>query len=67
MYFVIQITRDKSGLAKALYDYPDIISARSAYHSFLASALINADVVYALAEIIDESGNVYEAEVKEGE
>lgn len=69
MYYLIEKATTTQGTAKAITDKSDLTSATMALHQVMASAMANADVINALAMIIDDTGAVQRHEywVRNGE
>lgn len=59
---LIQTFVDGSATAKALFDYPDIDSAKAALFSTMASSMANANIASVMCEIINEAGGVLKHE-----
>lgn len=55
-YYVTEITTVNGTTAKALWEHSTLEAAKAQYHQILASAYANADLTYALVQIIDDRG-----------
>lgn len=59
-YKVTETTIISGQSADAIWHFDDLKSAKSRFHSIMASAYANPDVEYALSVIVDDRGYVVE-------
>lgn len=62
MYFVIESSIANNAQANAITVKETFDEARMVFHQIRASALANPEVTYNLAQVIDETGKVYQTE-----
>lgn len=55
-FYLEQITTETSQEAKGLFEYDSLNAAEIAYHSAMASAILNDNVLYARCRVINEYG-----------
>lgn len=59
---LIQTFNDDTPKAKALFDYPDMDSAKAALFATMASSMATANIASVMCEIINEAGGVLKHE-----
>ena len=67
MYYLIEVTDTKSGIAKAITDKSTLNDATMQLHQTLASAMANSNVNSCMAMVIDAHGSVQRYEYWERE
>lgn len=55
-FYLEQITTETAQEAKGLFEYDSLNAAEIAYHSAMASAILNDNVLYARCRVINEYG-----------
>lgn len=56
LYYVVEISHTKQGIAKAVTEKPDLDGARMLYHQVLSSMLANENVTFGICTILDNDG-----------
>lgn len=62
MFFVIESSIANNAQANAITVKEDFNEARMVFHQIRAAALANPEVTYNLAQVIDDTGRVYQTE-----